>query len=359
MLFDTIYIQNFRNIEALRFEPSPGLNVIEGQNGQGKTSLLEALHLSVTLRSFRGHPTRDLIRIGSDRSVIATRILREGVPRDVELQLAGSRRTIRVNGDRVRNLDEYFSEAMRMVTFTPDDVGIFKGGPQERRLFFDRMIFNLIPEFGAESMRYEQALKQRNALLRQEPLDQRTLEVYEQVLADYGAKIIARRTSFIDVFSEPLSAAFSEVYGQEYEAQVFYEAGAENREDLYQKILRQRPTDLLRGHTTVGPHRDDFGATLQGVTFRNFASQGQHRSFVLACKITEMRQNFEQYGAWPVLLMDDVSSELDPQRNAQLFQFLETLNSQVFLTTTNQSMLQLPESRRLWAMEQGQLQSFG
>lgn len=125
MFFDTIYIRDFRNIHELRFQPSKGLNVIEGQNGQGKTSLLEAMHLSVTLRSFRGHPTRDLIRIGTDRGMISTRFERDGVRRDTELQLAGSRRSIKINGDRVRNLDDYFG-MMRLVTFTPDDVNVFK-----------------------------------------------------------------------------------------------------------------------------------------------------------------------------------------------------------------------------------------
>lgn len=354
MFFDTIYIRDFRNIHELRFQPSKGLNVIEGQNGQGKTSLLEAMHLSVTLRSFRGHPTRDLIRIGTDRGMISTRFERDGVRRDTELQLAGSRRSIKINGDRVRNLDDYFG-MMRLVTFTPDDVNVFKGGPAERRLFFDRMIFNLVPEYGAETMRFEQALKQRNAALRQEPVDLRVLEVYEQVLADYGAKVIQRRNDFMKLFAEPLQRAFHEVFGHAYDIELVYESKFDGRDDLHQALLQQRHVDLQRGHTTVGPHRDDFSATLQGVAFKNFASQGQHRALVLACKITEMRKNYEQLESWPVLLMDDVSSELDPKRNAQLFQFLETLNSQVFLTTTNQDVLQLPPNKKTWTMHQGEL----
>lgn len=355
MLFDTIYIRNFRNIEELRFQPSVGLNVIEGENGQGKTSLLEAIHLSVTLRSFRGHPTRDLIRIGEERSVISTRFMRDEITRDAELQLAGSRRTIKLNGDSVRNLDEYFG-MMRVVTFTPDDVNVFKGGPADRRLFFDRMIFNLVPEYGAETLRFEQALKQRNALLRQEPLDRTLMDVYEQVLADYGAKVIHRRHSFLDVFAEPLRDAFHEIFGETYDVDLRYEYGCADRDSLLTALRQQRGTDLQRGHTTVGPHRDDFSATLQGVPLKNFASQGQHRALVLACKISEMRQNYEQLGAWPVLLMDDVSSELDPTRNAQLFQFLATLNSQVFLTTTNHAVLQLPPTKTIWSMHAGHLQ---
>lgn len=356
MFFKAIYLQNFRNIEELHMEPSTGLNVIEGQNGQGKTNLLEAIHLSVTLRSFRGHPIRALIRRDEERALIATRSSYDGVERDTELQLAGSRRSIKINGDRVRNLDDYFG-AMRLVTFTPDDVGVFKGGPAERRLFFDRMIFNLVPEFGSEAMRYEQALKQRNAALRQERLDMKVLEVYEHVLADYGAKILGRRMRFMEGFQDPLVDAFHEVFGPSFDVAMSYEASASDRDELLQKIVSARANDIQRGYTTVGPHRDDFDATLQGAPIRNFGSQGQHRALVLACKITEMRQNYEQCGAWPVLLMDDVSSELDTTRNAQLFHFLASLNSQVFLTTTDASILQLPDARSRWIMREGRLQT--
>lgn len=355
MLFDTIYIQNFRNIESLRFEPAPGINVIEGENGQGKTNLLEAIHLSVTLRSFRQHPTRDLIRIGERRAVIATRFDVDGIERDTELQLQGSRRMLKINGERVRTLDEYFG-MMRVVTFAPDDVSVFKEGPGGRRLFFDRMIFNLDASYAAETLRFEQVLKQRNAALRQEPIDTNLLDVYEKVLADYGAKITQRRASFFERFREPLHEAFAEVFGQEFAVRLDYEDRFKDRDLLHETLREKRSKDLKRGYTTVGPQRDDIHAFLEDQPFKTYASQGQHRAFVLACKIAEIRLSVATHQSWPVLLMDDVSSELDPIRNTHLFSFLDTLKTQVFLTTTDHRVLQLPATQRLWSMRDGHLE---
>lgn len=355
MLFDTIYIQNFRNIESLRFEPAEGINVIEGQNGQGKTNLLEAIHLSVTLRSFRQHPTRDLIRIGERSAVIATRFNVDGIQRDTELQLRGSRRMLKINGEKVRSLDEYFG-MMRVVTFTPDDVNVFKEGPGVRRLFFDRMIFNLDPSYAAEMLRFEQVLKQRNAALRQDPVDTNLLEVYEQVLADYGAKITQRRARFFERFKAPLNEAFAEVFGQDFEVRLQYDDAFSDRALLHETLVQNRSKDLKRGYTTVGPQRDDVHAFLDDHPFKTYASQGQHRAFVLACKIAEIRLSVEEHQSWPVLLMDDVSSELDPLRNTHLFSFLDTLKTQVFLTTTDHRVLQLPATQRRWTMRDGHLE---
>lgn len=355
MLFDAIYIQNFRNIESLRFEPAEGINVIEGENGQGKTNLLEAIHLSVTLRSFRNHPTRDLIRIGEKQAAIATRFRVDDTTRDTELILRGSRRKLKINGDNVRTLDDYFG-MMRVVTFTPDDVNVFKGGPGGRRLFFDRMIFNLHSQYGAESLRFEQVLKQRNAALRQDPIDTKLLDVYEEVLADYGALVTQRRAAFLASFREPLVNAFAEVFGDELTVRLDYDERFADRDVLREEIRSNRSRDMMRGYTTVGPQRDDIEAFLDDQPFKIYASQGQHRAFVLACKIAEIRCNVAQHDSWPVLLMDDVSSELDPLRNAHLFSFLDTLKNQVFLTTTDHRVLQLPSTQRLWKMTDGHLE---
>lgn len=358
MNFDALYIRDFRNIEELHLQPALGLNIIEGQNGQGKTSLLEAIHLTATLRSFRGHPTKDLIRIGADRAAIAARFQMDARRRDVELELAGSRRSVKLNGDKVRQLDAYFG-TIHVVTFTPDDVNVFKSAPDDRRRFFDRMIFNLVPSYGAETLRYEQALKQRNAALRQDPVDSRLLDVYDEAVATLGGVILQRRRAFLAAFQEPLQEAFSEVFGEGHIATLLYDSPLEDGASFLRTLQLQRSRDIQRGFTTTGPHRDDFSALLDGVGFKNYASQGQHRSLVLACKITEMRQNRHRLGSWPVLLMDDVSSELDPIRNQQLFAFLETLQSQVFLTTTNHRVLNLPQQPTLWRMHAGALEAVG
>lgn len=354
MRFQAVHIRDFRNLESVTFQPDRGLNVIEGSNGQGKTSLLEALHLTTSLRSFRGHPTRDLIRIGQDKSGILVRFEDEHITRDVEIQLAGSRRSLKVNGDRVKQLSEYFGH-VRVVTFIPDDVIIFRASPAERRLFFDRIIFSLTPSYAEESACFEETLKQRNGLLRHEQPDLALLDIYDEQLAQSAAKIVARRQAFVEKMEAPLRLAFHEVFGSDFLVALTYESECEDAPQILANLRRRRGHDIQRGHTTFGPHRDDFLASLDGQPFKNYASQGQHRALVLACKITEMRLAKESGGQWPVLLMDDVSSELDPIRNQQLFSFLAELDTQVFLTTTNRSTLQLPENYTLWQVDAGTL----
>lgn len=354
MRFQAVHIRDFRNLESVTFQPDSGLNVIEGSNGQGKTSLLEALHMTSSLRSFRGHPTRDLIRIGQDSSGLLARFADQDVQREVEIQLAGSRRTLKVNGDKVKSLSDYFGH-IRLVTFIPDDVIIFRASPSDRRLFFDRMIFSLTPAFAEETTTFEEVLKQRNAVLRQENPDLTLLDIFDEQLAYAAAQIVHRRVAFIERFSGPLATAFKEVFGDAFEIRIGYETDCLNVSQIREELRRRRAQDFSRGHSTFGPHRDDFDVTLDGQPFKNYASQGQHRALVLACKISEMRLVKETTGAWPVLLMDDVSSELDPVRNQQLFQFLASLDTQVFLTTTNHKTLQLPDSYALWLMNAGEL----
>lgn len=327
---------------------------MEGSNGQGKTSLLEALHMTASLRSFRGHPTKDLIRIGAEKATLLCRFVDEEFTRDVELSLQGSRRHIKVNGDRIRTLSDYFG-SVQMVTFTPDDVTIFRTSPSDRRLFFDRMVFNLVPSFGEESAAFEAVLKQRNGLLRHENIDTQLLDIYDEQLAIASEKLVQRRRHFVQVFTPPLQNAFQEVFGAGFHIALEYDSECQDAAQILASLRSRRGLDMQRGHTGFGPHRDDFVASLDGQPFRNYASQGQHRALVLACKIAEMRLGREQYHSWPILLMDDVSSELDPIRNQQLFEFLASLDSQVFLTTTNHHQLHLPPNYKLWSVEAGEL----
>ncbi len=358
MFFEAIYLQNFRNIEALRFEPARGLNIIEGKNGQGKTNLLEAIHLLVTLRSFRQHPMRDLIQIGQEQCGITARFVTDDVKRDIALQLQGSRRLLTVNGNKVQRLQEYFG-TMRVVTFTPDDVSVFKDSPAARRMFFDRMIFNLYPAYASEFSQFEKALKQRNSVLKAQNKDENMHQVLEALVAKHGAVIAQRRAAFVEGFLPHLQHTFDEIFGGQISSTLAYDAQYSDETFLMQSLKEHRKRDLLKGYTSVGPQRDDFDAMLDGQLFKSYASQGQHRAFVLACKIAEIRCNVETSGLWPILLMDDVSSELDAQRNAYLFSYLAQLDTQIFLTTTNHKVLQLSRIDALWHMDSGQLKAQG
>lgn len=367
MHLDAIYIKNFRNLAEITLHPSPHFNVFEGKNGQGKTNLLEAIHFVAALKSFRGHPTRDLIALHHKEAHLRARIVHDELTTDVEIDLKGSRRNVRRQGDALRKASDYFG-TLHAVTFTPEDVGVFKAGPSERRTFFDRMIFNQVPSFADEMQRYENTLRNRNALLRNEQPDPTLLSIYNQELAKSGSTIAKRRLDFATHFETPLREAFREIFHNSDAVTLNYDlpwAGELNQntettpalEDLEDALLsalnNAKKQDLRRGYTTVGPHRDDFTATLFEQPVRNFASQGQHRGLVLASKITEIRTLAQSLGRQPILLMDDVSSELDAERNERLFSFLRTLKGQAFITTTQPDVLQLGEKAPTWHIENG------
>lgn len=372
MYLDALYIKNFRNLAEVTLRPSPHFNVFEGQNGQGKTNLLEAIHFVAALKSFRGHPTRDLIAIDHTTAHLRARIAENNpsnptTPTTVEVDLKGSRRNVRKNDNAVRKAADYFG-TLHAVTFTPEDVGVFKAGPGERRTFFDRMIFNEIPTFADEMQRYENTLRNRNALLRDELPDPTLLGVYNRELAKSGAIIAARRIAFTTAFEPQLQSAFKEIFRSHDEVALSYNPTwlTHNptatqpdlnhlEEGLLSALHDARQNDLRRGFTTVGPHRDDFTATLQQQAFKNFASQGQHRGLVLAAKITEIRSLAQTLGQQPILLMDDVSSELDAERNERLFAFVRTLKGQAFITTTQPDTLQLGQQPPTWHVENGNL----
>mgnify|MGYP002620059860 CR=1 FL=1 len=372
-----ITASRFRNLSHATFHPTPGINVLEGQNGQGKTNVLEAIHALATLKSFRGQPSRELIQHGFDQASVAGTVHDGGMVRDVELLLNGSTRRVSVNGTPVRQLASYFG-TINAVTFCPEDVGVFRGSPADRRLLIDRAVFNAYPAYGAEVQDYERALKNRNACLRQEPVDRSLLEVYDQQVSRHGAIVVRRRLAYLQRINPILATVFHDIFSASITLELGYvqhEVDDQNRsaavtaapsaslpaqDDIAERLLvalrRRRQVDLARGFTTIGPHRDDALATIDTTPMRGYASQGQHRAAILAFKISEIQLLHRIHEHHPILLMDDVSSELDPERNARLFQFVDTLDAQVFITTTNAATLQLTQPTTRWAVHAGRIE---
>lgn len=364
MRLESIQLTDFRNLRHVELEPHRRFNVIVGPNGQGKTNFVEAVALLSTLKSFRSAKNAQLIRHGADQAVARAFVDRADVRREVEVRIRPTSKRVSLNGNYVRRLADFFG-AINTVSFTPDDVGVLKGSPSERRLLLDRMIFHAHPAFADESASYEQALKQRNALLRQEYIDRALLEVYDEQLADLGVRVVKRRCAMIDELRAPFRSAFADIFSADLPVDLAYSSAwfdpASEADDaglhyaLRQAFRGARRADEARGFTTVGPHRDDLATSLDGQPVRGFASQGQQRAFVLALKITEIRTLERRIGAPPILVLDDVSSELDPVRNRQLFDFLAGFDGQVFITTTDASYIHLDHERTTWHVHDGEL----
>ncbi len=370
MLVRSLRLRDFRNLPAVEIEPGLRFNVIVGQNGQGKTNLLESVYLLAALKSFRSLRNAALIRHGAPNALCSAWIDRGGMRREVELTLRPRGRKVSLNGNTVRKLSDFFG-LVNAVSFCPEDVTVLRDSPGSRRTFLDRMIFNALPGYATEMSDYEAALKHRNALIKDGIVrDQSLLSVYDQQVVMHGTEVMARRRDFIAEMREPLIQSFGEIFGEGFDPDIAYRSKFLGDHPEHDEILNDdarlaaefqtaldnaRRKDLARGFTTIGPHRDDFIAHLLGNPMRDFASQGQHRAFVLALKITEIRMLRETLGHYPILLLDDVSSELDPQRNEKLFDFLSTIEGQVFITTTDVNYVRLHHEFRRFDVSNGQV----
>lgn len=343
-------LESFRNLAHVSLEPSVGTTVAVGDNGQGKTNLLEALYFLCTLKPLRATRLTELVRFGDKRAVVTGRFLLGGAERDISVIVEDGVRQARVDGKKAASLEDYFG-GVAVVAFTPDDLEVVKGSPESRRLFLDRAVFNRFPGFLAESRSYGRALKGRNRLLRERaPADLR--EAFDATLARHGARLWVRRRALLQELGPRAVDSFEAIGRAEGQASFSYRPRglpdgfdfdaadeASLAEVLHAGLDARVSTDLERGFTSVGPHADDLKIQLGGRSARAYASQGQQRALILAWKVAEIG-NLEAHGnVKPLLLLDDVSSELDPERNAYLMRYVAESGAQTFLTTTDGSLV--------------------
>jgi DNA replication and repair protein RecF len=340
--------EQFRNLSAVSLAPSAGSTVVVGQNGQGKTNLLEAVYFVLTLKPLRAGRLSELLRFGSARARVAARVQVRGAEREISVELAEGTRQAFVDGKRTSKLEDYFGGAS-VVAFTPDDLEVVKGSPEARRTFLDRAVFNRFPAYLSESREYTRALKSRNKLLKEGAPD-RYLEVYDEALARTGARLWSRRRALLAELAPRAKSAFAEIGRTAAPASFGYApsqvegfAGLEEAalQAALLTLLQERTgRDRERRFTSVGPHVDDVTLALGDRPARAFASQGQQRALVLSWKVAEIENLREALGYLPLLLLDDVSSELDPERNGYLMRYLARSGAQVLLTTTDARLVE-------------------
>lgn len=350
----SVAIEDFRNIGTARVEPSSRCTLVVGPNGQGKTNFLEAIYALTTLRPLRTNRFSELIRFGAEKARVEGDFELGGVRRTIALEISRGGRTASVDGKKAQVLSEYFG-GVSVVAFTPDDLSVIKGGPEGRRRFLDRAVFNRFPGHLESSREYLRALRQRNLLLR-EGGDRSVIEAFDRALVTSGSAVIARRAALVRELSKGFHASFEAIapgdggallkyapLGGKFDS-ASYEAGQAEAlasiQEAFSCLLRERlAADLERGFTSAGPHADDVGISVGGRSARAFASQGQQRALVLAFKIAELENLKARLGVSPLLLLDDVSSELDPERNRFLMNYLHEASLQCILTTTDGSLV--------------------
>jgi DNA replication and repair protein RecF len=340
-------IRDFRNLAAVDLEPSPRATILLGENGQGKTNLLEAVYLLATLKPLRAARLHELVRFGEARAEVAADFDGPGGVRRAAVLVQAGGRTAFLDGKPQERLDSYF-EGLAAVCFAPDDLLLVKAGPEGRRRFLDRAAFNRWPAVLGEVREFVRALRARNAALRTAP--EAVEASFRAPLVRTGARLVVRRRALLEELSPRLAAAFREISGPcAPEAVLSYRAaagvGAEGGEEevaarLAQALAERLPRDRERGYTSAGPHMDELVLALDGRGARSYGSQGQQRALVLALKIGEIENLRAALGRPPLLLLDDVSSELDPAKNRFLLAYLAALPAQVFLTSTDRRLLE-------------------
>lgn len=344
-----LVLSNFRNYRDLALELSPRVNAFVGANGQGKTNLLEALHVLATGRSPRGARDAELVLAGESALRIWARVERAEGPVEIDLRIGPSvRRQLRLNGLPHRRMTDLVGR-LAVVFFGPDDLLLLKGPPSGRRRFLDILLSQVSPAYLHHLQRFSRALAQRNRLLRQvqagrAPRDE--IEAWEEPLVESGAEITVRRVRAVSALAPVAAEQHRLISGGTEELEVAYapavlevDRAAADGPPAVGRILRhelerRRGEEIARAVTLVGPHRDDVALRIGGSDARAFASQGQQRTAVLALKLAELAYMRQVLGEPPVLLLDDVVSELDPDRRRHLLRAVDG-GVQVLLTSTD------------------------
>ena len=351
---------DFRSYERLRWEPDRAVNVLVGRNAVGKTNLLEGIGYLASLRSFRKVGDKVLIRSGAERAVIRGEVVGDNSSTLVEVEVPrAGRRRAQVNRTRLGRLGDLLGK-VRSVTFLPDDLDLIKRGPAYRRDLLDTVAVQLWPGAHRDQQDYERALRQRNNLLKQmgRATDPVSLEVWDDRLAQAGGRVMARRTATIRAVERRTGAVYRELSGDRTKVRIDYRSRwrAETALDsagwgaaLRDALRMARPADLERRLSTVGPHRDEVVLLLDDRDSRIHASQGEQRTLTLALRLAAHRAVEESIGDVPLLLLDDVFSELDPYRAAALAGALPV--AQTFVTTARHE--EVPLGGRSWKLAHG------
>lgn len=334
MIVNSIRLNQFRNYESLELEFHPGTNLFYGDNAQGKTNILEAVYLCGTTRSHKGSKDREMIRFEQEEAHIRMELSKSAIPWRIDMHLKKNKsKGIAVNGVPVKKAGELIGIG-NFIFFSPEDLNIIKNGPSERRRFLDMELCQLDKIYLHHLTNYTKALAQRNKLLKDiafHPEYEEMLDLWDAQMVQYGSRLIRQRETFVEELNQIIYGIHYNLSGKKEELLVTYEKNAEPEE--LETLLRQgREKDLKMHVTGCGPHRDDLCFMIKGVDIRRFGSQGQQRTAALSLKLSEIEIVKRRIKETPVLLLDDVLSELDSSRQRYL---LENINDiQTFITCT-------------------------
>lgn len=333
MWIKKIKIKNFRNYESEEINLEKNINIFYGQNAQGKTNIIESIFLCSLGKSFRTKKDKEMIKLNEQNALVEVEYEKSDRDGKIKIEIR-NKKNIYLNGIKIKKLSELLGN-LNIVIFTPDDINILKGGPQNRRRFLDIMISQLRPNYMHILNLYIKTMEQRNNYLRQikeEHKDENLLEIWDEKLAEYAIKIYEYRKEFIEKIIKKLDIIHKNITNGEEQIELEYVTECDSKEKYLKLLKERRKLDIIKGFTTKGVHRDDFMIYINKKDIKIFGSQGQNRTAMLSLKLAELQVIYDEIGEYPILLLDDFMSELDKTRRKNFLENIE--GTQVIITGT-------------------------
>ncbi|MDO5725783.1 MAG: DNA replication/repair protein RecF [Tissierellia bacterium] len=342
MKLKNLRLRNFRSYEEFYFEPKRGINIIVGKNASGKTNLLESIYTLLKGKSFRTNRDRELINFSKDFFEIKGELDIDSLLVDYEVSFKNNKKELKINDNKIKNLSQYTQDTA-VVVFSPKDLELIKSGPSKRREFIDELISSVNMIYGFNLKRYEKLLSDRNLLLKKKYKtydNDLLMDVYDIRLSSLGSYIISERNRWIEYLNKEIEEIFYLIANRDeklrlrYRSNIKYENPNEIEKIYYNELKKNAKRDNFFGQTLIGPHRDEIVFYIDDKELKQFGSQGQQRTVVLALKLTEAKVYRKQKKLEPIIILDDVFSELDNFRRKGLLKSIG--NSQSFLSTTDE-----------------------
>ncbi len=355
MRIESLSLQNFRNYETVELEFSQGVNLLFGDNAQGKTNLLESIYVAATTRSFRGGKDKELIRKGEEQAHITLKLRKDDILHKIDMHFeSGKRKTAAIDGIPIKRSAELFG-LLHAISFSPDDMDMVKEGPERRRRFLDMELCQLDKIYLSKLADYNKALAQRNALLKQIGTDRSllyTLDVWDRQLCECAKYLIREREHFTEELGPILEEKHNTLSKGKEHLTMKYLPNVTG-EEMYQKLQQNREKDMYLKSTSVGPHRDDVHFAIDEMDVRMFGSQGQQRTVVLSIKLAEIEMVKRKIHDLPVLLLDDVLSELDRNRQIQLLGEMKDIQTIVTCTGMEEFITERTGENKVFFVKEG------
>lgn len=359
MIIKSLKIENYRNYKNEKIIFDHGTNILYGDNAQGKTNILESIFLSATTKSHKGTKAKEIINFEEENALIETILEKKGIDYKINIQLnKNEKKQIAINNQKIKKTSELLG-ILNVILFSPEDLSIIKDGPAERRNFINVELCQLDKTYLYNLNYYNKVVNQRNKLLRDmymDPYLKNTLLVWNMQLLTYGQQIIEKREEFINELSEILEKIHYQLSGEKENIKILYQPNV-TKELMEEKLKSHINRDIMLKQTSVGPHKDDIEFYINGVDVRKFGSQGQQRTVALSLKLAEIELVKRKINDNPILLLDDVLSELDSKRQNFLLNYLGDIQTVITCTGLDEFVNDRFKMDKIFEVQNGTVRS--